>query len=216
MGRWHSSQQELYDRISVPAQTAGMQLEIVRAQYLAGDEIFHKLERETASGPGIRVVTIGSEYGDWGAVCDLSRISGTIGSAQTDRIWSALKALSESGKRPLSIVIDDVQLLKAQQMEALVLCFGRAARNQKIALSVFMIAKRHNYWREKMGDSKGKQVWAGQWELAFDFPRYPKLFSELRKTGKIQVSNLSREGGLEQFTSKQVREEIEERVALAS
>ena len=203
----NKTQAALRDRILCPCRE-GVRLELVHAQYLAGDEMLESLERETADGNGVRVVAVGAEYGDWGAICALSKITDTTGGAHTERLWNALQALSNNGARPLALVIDDAHFLKARQMEAFVLCAERVARKIGMSMRLFLVSKKSTYYREKVADN-GKLC--GEYERANDFPQYPPLFAVRQSEGLLRVWELKR-GAMDVMNKTEAREEIEQRL----
>ena len=219
---WTRSQDELRCRIQKPCRQ-GLQTELVRAEYSAGcSRLLRALAAESAAGESVRVVTASGVYGDWDLLVTLSRLAGTKGASRTDRMLNAVRALSDGGKRPLSIVIEDAHFLTTRQMEAFTLCGENAVAELQAGARLFLIVKKYSHWCQTMQLGKDKTLyWGGAWELRVDWPALPMLFGQRLANGQLHVSELSRDG-LELLTRKDARAEIgqhtelEQRVALAS
>lgn len=219
---WTRSQDELRGRIQ-KACRQGLQTELVKAEYSAGcSRLLRTLAAESALDQSVRVVTASGVYGDWDLLVTLSRLAGTKGASQTDRLLCAMQALSEGGKRPVSIVIEDAHFLTTRQMEAFTLCTENVVAELKAGARLFLIVKKYSHWCQAMQAGKDKTLyWGGAWELREEWPALPKLFGQRLAKGQLNVSELSQDG-LELLTRKEARAEIElhteteQRAALAS
>jgi hypothetical protein len=206
---------ELRQRILTPHRGGELAVEIVLAEYCAGTtRLFRGLAADLGEGP--RVVTGGAYYGGFDFIVTLSRRTGTSGVSRTERAVRALRALSDGGKRPLSIIVEDSYLLSASAMERLALCIERAAHEVGASVRLFLIFKPFMHWcRRKEVAQDGSSYLGKTWESREDWPTIPKLFEARLKAGRLSISELKREG-LDVLTKSEAKAEMKDRLALAS
>jgi len=164
------------------------------------------LAADASSSP--RVVIAGAYYGSWDFVTTLSRRAGTSGVSKTDRAVRALQALSDNGKRPVSLVVDDAHLMTATDMERLALCIGQAAHELSIGVRLLYVFKRYSHWCRRKEVAKDGSVYIGNvWESRVDWPVIPAAFAARLQAGRLAVSELKKEG-LDVLSKTEAREKV--------
>ena len=209
------SQQQLRERMLSKFQ--GVRVELVYCEYSAGSSpLLRALTHETKDGAGLRVLSVPGHYGAWDAIVMLSRLAGTRGASQTDRIARAFQALSGNGARPLTLAVEDTHFMSTRELEQIVLSVEAAAAELDVPVHLFLFVKQTIYAHKKMLKSQtGELYWGGAWESFIDWPPVPKLFAERQARGRLFLCEL-RKQGLETLTKTEAREEIAERLALVS
>jgi hypothetical protein len=213
---WTRSQDDLRERIAAPV-ASGLATVLVFAEYCSGcTRLLLSLVRESAQAAGPRVIAVTGVYGDWDIIALLSRAAKTTGRAQSDQLLNALQVLSANSARPVVIVVEDAHFMTTRQMEAFTLCLEHAAAKLNVKTRVVLLFKKARYWRRCVEKGQDGALYTGNtWESVVDFPPLPLLFQEREKAKALTVCELKREG-LEALSRKAAREEIGERVALAS
>lgn len=214
--RYTQGQAELAEALENPVRQ-GVRLSVAWCENGAGQTmVCHDLERKTREGNSVRVITTGASFGVFDAVVTVARAAGTSGRSPTDVLVAAFKRLSNDGARPLSVVVEDSHFLRPRDMERLVLGFERAAFEVGIGVSVCLVCKKVTCWRRQVETLRdGSKAVGGIWEEVTDWPAMPALFVDRAKTGRLTMMRLTR-AGLDALSRSEAREEVRERVLLAS
>jgi len=214
--RYTQGQAELAEALENPVRQ-GARLFVLWAENGSGQTAACRdLERRTKEAGAVRIVSTGAHYGAWDAIITLARAAKTSGRSATDLLVNAFRQLSEDGARPLSVVVEDSHFLRPRDMERLVLGFERAAFEVGIGVSVCLVCKKVTCWRRQVETLRdGSKAVGGIWEEVTDWPAMPALFVDRAKTGRLTMMRLTR-AGLDALSRSEAREEVRERVLLAS
>jgi hypothetical protein len=82
----------------------------------------------------------------WNAIESLGVVSSTSGGGYIDRIDKALMVLSDGGKRPLCLMVDEARQMRVKERELIVMTTEYVARHRKISVHMVLVIGKTRVW----------------------------------------------------------------------
>lgn len=207
---WTKSQRGLMERAMEPAKTGCLDIDLVLCDYGSGltSAARFMVDSTKKARLGSRVVKVPCDS-LWNVQHNLAELAGlkVNGFGCGSAFCRILHKLSDEGARPLSILLDSAHFLNAREMERLVVNLEWACETIHIPARAFFLVKKFEHFRKVQG-RRG-------FESTFNYPELPALFNERAQAGRLAMSRFDKTE-LDQFTKKEVREEVKSLLAQAS